>query len=148
MIGTMKLALAASALALVGAASPPAPKQWQVRMLNKGPDGQLMVFSPAKLAIAPGDSVKFIAADKGHNAESIAGMAPAGAPVFKGAINQEIEVKFDRAGLYGYKCLPHLGLGMVGVIQVGTAANRAQLQAEAAKLPGLGKKRMIALLAS
>ncbi len=55
---------------------------------------------------------------------------------------------FDRAGLYGYKCLPHLGLGMVGVIQVGNAANRAQLQAAAAKLPGLGKKRMTALLAS
>ena len=146
MIRTMKLALAMSTLALVGAA--PAPKQWQVQMLNKGPDGQLMVFSPAKLAIAPGDSVKFVATDKGHNAESIAGMIPAGATPFKGAINQEIVVKFDRAGLYGYTCLPHLGLGMVGVIQVGNAANRAQLQAAAAKLPGLGKKRMTALLAS
>lgn len=152
MIRTMKLALAMSALALVGAAPPPAPapapKQWQVQMLNKGPDGQMMVFSPAKLAIAPGDSVKFVATDKGHNAEAIAGMIPAGAPAFKGAINQEIVVKFDRAGLYGYKCLPHLGIGMVGVIQVGNAANRAQLQAAAAKLPGMGKKRMTALLAS
>ena len=147
MIRTMKLAMAMSTLALVGAAPAPAPKQWQVQMLNKGPDGQLMVFSPAKLAIAPGDSVKFVATDKGHNAESIAGMIPAGATPFKGAINQEIVVKFDRAGLYGYKCLPHLGLGMVGVIQVGNAANRAQLQAEAAKLPGIGKKRMTALLA-
>lgn len=147
MIRTMKLAMAMTTLALVGAAPAPAPRQWQVQMLNKGPDGQLMVFSPAKLAIAPGDSVKFVATDKGHNAESIAGMIPAGATPFKGAINQEIVVKFDRAGMYGYKCLPHLGLGMVGVIQVGNAANRAQLQAEAAKLPGIGKKRMTALLA-
>jgi hypothetical protein len=37
---------------------------------------------------------------------------------------------------------------MVGVVQVGNAANRAQLQAAAAKLPGMGKKRMTALLAS
>ena len=143
----LKLALAGAALALVGAApAPPAPKQWQVKMLNRGPEG-MMVFSPARLTIAPGDTVKFIATDKGHNAELIAGMAPAGAPAFKGAINQEIEVRFTQAGLYGYKCLPHLGMGMVGVIQVGGAANRAALQAQAAKLPGLGKKRMTALLA-
>ena len=142
----LRVALAAASLALVGAA--PGPKQWQVRMLNKGPDGQLMVFVPAKLTIAPGDSVKFIATDKGHNAEAIAGMLPAGAQTFKGAINQEIEVRFSQAGLYGYKCLPHLGMGMVGVIQVGNANNRAALQAQAAKLPGLGKKRMTALLAS
>lgn len=142
----LRVALAAASLALVGAA--PGPKQWQVRMLNKGPDGQLMVFVPAKLTIAPGDSVKFIATDKGHNAEAIAGMLPAGAQTFKGAINQEIEVRFTQAGLYGYKCLPHLGMGMVGVIQVGNDNNRAALQAQAAKLPGLGKKRMAALLAS
>jgi pseudoazurin len=142
----VKAALAAAALVLVGAAPP--PRQWQVRMLNKGPDGQMMAFSPAKLTIAPGDSVKFIAADKGHNAEAIAGMIPAGAAPFKGAINQEIEVRFAQPGLYGYKCLPHLGLGMVGVVQVGNANNRAALQAEAAKLPGLGKKKMAALLAS
>jgi hypothetical protein len=37
---------------------------------------------------------------------------------------------------------------MVGVVQVGNANNRAALQAEAAKLPGLGKKKMAALLAS
>ena len=142
----LKVALGVAALSLVGAA--PAPKQWQVRMLNKGPDGQLMAFSPAKLTIAPGDSVKFIAADKGHNAELIPGMAPAGAPGFKGSINQEIEVRFTQQGLYGYKCLPHLGLGMVGVIQVGNDANRAALVQQAAKLPGLGKKRMLALLGS
>jgi pseudoazurin len=144
--GLVKIALAAASLAIVGAAPP--PKQWTVRMLNKGPDGQMMVFSPAKLTIAPGDSVKFVATDKGHNAESIAGMAPAGAAPFKGAINQEIEVRFVQPGLYGYKCLPHLGLGMVGVVQVGNDANRAAMQAQAAKLPGLGKKRMAALLAS
>lgn len=145
MITLLKIALGVATLSLVGTA--PGPKQWQVRMLNKGPDGQMMVFLPARLTIAPGDSVKFIAVDKGHNAELIAGMAPAGAPGFKGAINQDIEVRFAQQGLYGYKCLPHLGLGMVGVIQVGNDANRAALLQKAATLPGIGKKRMLALLA-
>jgi pseudoazurin len=116
-------------------------------MLNKGADGSLMVFEPAFIKIAPGDSVKFLATQKGHNAESVAGMAPAGGPVFKGKINEEIVVRFTKAGLYGYKCLPHVGMGMIGLVQVGGAGNKAAATAAAAKLPGLGKKRMTALLA-
>lgn len=136
-------------LALFGlflAAAPASAKQWEVKMLNKGPGGA-MVFSPAFLKIAPGDTVKFIATDKGHNAESIAGMLPAGAQVFRGKINEEIVVKFTVPGLYAYKCLPHLGMGMVGLIQVGAAANKPQIATAAAKLPGMAKTRMTAMLA-
>ena len=136
-------ALAAIALA----AAPAAAKEHQVKMLNKGSDGSLMVFDPAFIKIAPGDTVKFLATQKGHNAESIAGMAPAGGTTFKGKINEEIVVKFDKAGVYGYKCLPHTGMGMVGVVQVGAASNKAAATAAAAKLPGLGKKRMLEYLA-
>ena len=39
----------------------------EVKMLNKGSDGGAMVFEPALVKIAPGDTVKFIATDKGHN---------------------------------------------------------------------------------
>lgn len=126
--------------------SPAAAKEYQVKMLNKAADGSLMVFEPAFLKVAPGDTVKFVATQKGHNAETIAGMAPSGAPAFKGKIDEEISVKFTREGVYGYKCLPHLGMGMVGVIQVGKATNKADIVAAAQKLPGLGKKRMNALL--
>ena len=66
-----------------------------------------------------GDSVKFLAKDRGHNAESIAEMAPEGSAGFKGAINEEIEVMFDTAGLYGIKCKPHFAMGMVMTIAVG-----------------------------
>jgi len=135
--------------ALVGlllAASPAAAKEYQVKMLNKGADGSLMVFEPAFLKVAPGDSVKFVPTQKGHNAESLPGMAPAGAAAFKGKIDQEFSVKFTKEGVYGYKCLPHLGMGMVGVIQVGKAGNKAAAAAATQKLPGLGKKRMTALL--
>ena len=128
------------------AASPAAAKEYQVKMLNKGSDGSLMVFEPAFVKIAPGDTVKFVATQKGHNAESIAGMTPAGGTTFKGKINEEISVKFNKEGVYGYKCLPHLGMGMVGVVQVGKPVNKGQAVAAAAKLPGMGKKRMVALV--
>jgi len=145
----MKLAYrAALALAaLAAAAAPAAAKEHQVKMLNKG-DAGLMVFEPAFIKVAPGDTVKFVATQKGHNAESVAGMAPAGAAPFKGKINEEIAVRFTKEGVYGYKCLPHAGMGMVGVVQVGKASNKAQAAAAAAKLPGLGKKRMTELLAN
>lgn len=141
----LRAALAFSTLALI--ASPAAAREHQVLMLNKGSDGKLMVFEPAFIKIAPGDSVKFIATNKGHNAETVSGMTPAGGPTFKGKFNEEISVRFTKEGLYGYKCLPHTGMGMVGLIQVGKAANKPQAAAAANSLPGIGKKRMVELLA-
>jgi pseudoazurin len=139
----IKTAVVFAGIAL--AAAPVSAKEYQVKMLNQGAAG-LMVFEPAYVKIAPGDTVKFLATSKGHNAESIAGMAPAGGTVFKGKINEEIVVKFDKAGVYGYKCLPHTGMGMVGIVQVGSASNKGAATAAAAKLPGLGKKRMLDLI--
>jgi pseudoazurin len=128
------------------AAAPASAKEYQVKMLNKGSDGRLMVFEPAFVKVAPGDTVRFVPADKGHNAESVAGMLPNGAAPFKGKINEELVVRFAKAGLYGYKCLPHAGMGMVGLVQVGAAANKAQAATAAATVPGLGKKKMGELL--
>ena len=145
----MKLTLTAGLLlaGLALGAAPASAKEWQVKMLNKGSNGQLMAFEPAYLAIKPGDTVKFLATDKGHNAESVSTMIPAGGAAFKGKINQEIVVRFTASGLYGYKCLPHTGMGMVGLIQVGPASNKPQAAAAAAKLPGMGKKVMTGLVA-
>ena len=39
-------------------------------------------------------------------------------------------------------------MGMVGLIQVGRPANRAEIAAATARLPGLGKRVMERLLAS
>ncbi|MFN3388189.1 MAG: pseudoazurin [Allosphingosinicella sp.] len=139
-------ALAASFAATLLAAGPVQAKQWEVKMLNKGADGRPMAYEPAFLVIQPGDTVKFVATTKGHNAETVAGMLPSGAQPFKGKINEEIVVRFTAPGLYGYKCLPHTGMGMVGLIQVGKPANRTEAAAAAAKLPGLGKKVMVELL--
>ena len=122
------------ALAVAG---PAAAKDVQVKMLNKGP-GRAMVFSPEVVKIAPGDTVTFVATDKGHNAEIISTMLPAGAAPFKGKMNQNLIVKFTKPGTYGYKCLPHYGMGMVGAVIVGNGAPNAA-QAKAASHPGKAK---------
>jgi pseudoazurin len=93
--------------------------EYEVQMLNTGSDGQKMVFEPAFLQIEAGDTVTFVPTDKGHNAEVIEGMYPEGGNTFKGKINEEISVTFDVEGAYGYKCLPHFAMGMVGLIVVG-----------------------------
>jgi pseudoazurin len=131
---TATLALA-GLLALTGAA---AGAEVEVKMLNKGAEGA-MVFEPALVKIAPGDTVKFIATDKGHNAEIIDTMVPEGGAKFVGKINEELAVTFDRPGVYGYKCKPHYGMGMVGLIVVGDAANVDQAKAAA----HLGKAKQI-----
>lgn len=118
----------------------------EVRMLNKGPEGQPMQFDPAFLKISPGDSVTFMATDKGHNSETILGMLPETAETWKGKMNEEIKVTFDVEGIYGIKCMPHFGMGMVGLIQVGDSTENLDA-AQTAKLPGKAKTRMAALMA-
>lgn len=105
--------------ALMGSAA--FAETFEVQMLNKGSDGERMVFEPAFVQAAPGDTIKFIAADKGHNAEVNEGMMPDGAEAFKGKINEEMEVVLDVEGIYGVICKPHFAMGMVMTIAVGDA---------------------------
>jgi len=114
----------------------------EVKMLNKGSDG-IMVFEPSLVKVGPGDTVKFISTDKGHNAETIGGMLPAGAAPFTGKVNQDIVVTFDKPGVYGVKCLPHYGMGMVALVVVGAPAN--QDDAKAVAHPGKAKQVFAAL---
>ena len=131
--------LLAGAAAAIALASPAAAADHVVKMLNKGKAG-MMVFEPALLKVAPGDTVTFVPTDKSHNTESIAGMLPAGAAPFKGKMNQPLKVTFSKPGLYGYKCLPHYGMGMVGVVIVGKpAANLAAAQ----KVSHPGKAKLV-----
>jgi pseudoazurin len=95
----------------------------EVKMLNKGIEG-MMVFEPSVVKVAPGDSVHFIATDKSHNVESIEGMIPAGATPFKGEMNKDLTVTFEQPGVYGVKCKPHYGMGMVGLVVVGEPTNK------------------------
>ena len=90
----------------------------EVKMLNRGAAGA-MVYEPDFLRLQPGDSVRFLSSQSGHNAATIDGLLPAGAEPFKSKINQPLEVKFDVPGFYGIQCSPHVSMGMVMAIQVG-----------------------------
>lgn len=125
---------AVAALALSGAA---AAAEVEVKMLDKGAEG-MMVFEPSLVKVELGDIVRFISVAKGHNAESIRGMMPSDATPFVGKISQDAEVKFEKPGIYGVKCLPHYGMGMVALIVVGTPAN--QNEAMAVTHPGKAKQ--------
>lgn len=121
---------------LVAISAPALAAEHEVKMLNKGADG-IMVFEPAFLKIAPGDTVHFVATDKGHDVLSIDGMIPEGATPFEGKMNEDLTVAFDKPGIYGYKCKPHYGMGMVGLVVVGDPVNLA----EATAVPQKGKAK-------
>ena len=125
-------------------ASAAAAETFEIKMLNKGEEGS-MVFEPAYVAAMPGDTITFLPTDKGHNAETIKGMIPAGAEDFKSAMGKEFSVTLDQEGLYGIKCTPHFGLGMVALIQVGAAVNLDE--AQAVKLKGKAASRFEPLFA-
>ncbi len=135
-------AIATIAFATTGAFA----ADFEVDMLNRGPDGS-MVFEPALTKIAVGDTVTFVAKDKGHNAQTIPGMLPDGAEELKGKLSQDLKVTFTVPGIYGVKCLPHFALGMVAAIVVGDVPPANLDAAKAAALPGPAKKRFDAIFA-
>lgn len=107
-----------------------------VKLLTSGAGGQTMVMEPAYIKIAAGDTINFSPSDTSHNAQSVS--TPVGAEAFETPMGQTVTVTFDQEGVYIYKCLPHLALGMVGVVQVGEAVNL-----EAAKKDGEALSAMI-----
>jgi pseudoazurin len=139
LFGTM---LAATVM-MGGMAVPALAANFDVQMLNKGAAGA-MVFEPALVKLAPGDTVTFLPIDKGHNAESIKDMTPEGAELFKSGMNKEITVTFTVPGVYGIKCAPHLAMGMVMMVVVGDDISNLEA-ARAAKVPGKAKERFAPL---
>lgn len=137
--------LAALLLPILAAASGQATAEtFEVQMLNKGAEGA-MVFEPAYVKAAPGDVIHFVPTDRSHNAASIDGMLPEGVEPFRSKMNQAFELTVEEEGLYGVKCQPHFGMGMVALIQVGAPVNREAV--EAVKLRGKAAARFEPLLA-
>lgn len=129
-------------------ASPATAAEIQVKMLDKGAQG-MMVFEPAIAKLKPGDTVRFIPTNPGHNVETIPGMLPPGGVATKSAMNEEVVVKFTKPGVYGFKCLPHWGFGMIFVAKVGDGSpNFATAEAAAVKAPPMAKKRLAAAFAA
>ncbi|MCV6610378.1 MAG: pseudoazurin [Amphritea sp.] len=115
-----------------------------VEMKNMGAEGT-MVFEPAVLKVAVGDTVHFMPTDMGHNSESVAGLVPAGSAGWKGGMNQKVSVTLDKEGVYVYQCMPHAIMAMVGVVVAGEPTNLDDVKANAASLNGrfvMNKERL------
>ena len=108
----MKRIIAALALgAAVIAAGAAGAAEFEVMMLNKGEKGN-MVFEPDFIKAAPGDTIRFVPTDKGHNVETIKGMFPEGAEPFKSKFNEEFTVTVTAEGVYrGIMVAAERGLG-------------------------------------
>jgi pseudoazurin len=113
------IATSLAALLLTTAAN---AENFEVKLLNKGTDGA-MVFEPAFVQAAVGDTVTFISTDKGHNVEGIEGMLPEGVEAFKSGMGEDFVLTLTAEGLYGVKCTPHYSMGMVALIQAGAPVN-------------------------
>jgi pseudoazurin len=134
----MRKVMMLAAFAVLMSASMTLAAEVEVKMLNKGAEG-LMVFEPALVKIEPGDTVKFVASDKSHNAESVKNMLPEGAAPFAGKMSEDVAVTFDKSGVYGVKCMPHYAMGMVALVVVGKADNLDQAKA----VPQTGKAKQV-----
>ncbi|HTO31422.1 MAG TPA: pseudoazurin [Pararhizobium sp.] len=139
---TAVVAAAILTAAAFGAAANAA--DFEIHMLNKGKAG-VMVFEPAAIKVAKGDTVTFVPTDKSHNAETVKDLIPAGAEAFKGKMNETVKVTFATSGAYVVKCAPHFGMGMAAVVIVDdNPANLADVKA--AKLPKKARERVDAEL--
>ncbi len=142
-----RAALVAGSAALVALGAPRivrAATMHNIDMLNVHPEdpSKRSVFFPELLVIEPGDTIKFLSVDPGHNSQSIPEMMPEGAENWNGRIGEEIEVTLEIPGYYGYKCLPHEGLGMVGLVIVPGEGMEANVEAaKAVRHRGLAQRR-------
>ena len=119
--------------------------EYEVQMLAKDAHGRFAQFEPAFLQVEPGDTVTFIASEAMDNAQSIPQLIPEGTENWTGELGANVTVTFDTEGLYVYKCLHHVGRGMIGLIQVGDVAQELDQDVVSA-LPEKAQSRLEVLL--
>ena len=100
-----------------------AAENFDVKMVNADASGQVMVFDPPFIKASVGDTVTFLPTDLLHNSQSVPGMIPSSANSWNGAMNEKITIELNAEGIYVYQCTPHIALGMIGIIQVGSPTN-------------------------
>ena len=96
-------------------------EDFRILMLNTATENvqHTNVFAPDVLHVQFGDTVTFVPTDTGHNTASKRGMIPEGAQPWNSPMDKEFTITLTVPGVYGYVCLPHYEMGMVGLIVVG-----------------------------
>lgn len=85
----IRLSIAVAALLAIAPAGALAAEH-VVKMLNDNGKGEYMVFEPSYIEAAPGDTVKFVAVDQFHNAETMPEIWPEGAATFQGELSKDV----------------------------------------------------------
>ena len=116
-----------------------------VKLMNDNGKGEYMVFEPSFVVAAPGDTIKFVAVDQFHNAETLPEIWPEGAAPFKGELSKDVTLTVEKEGVYGIKCEPHFPMGMMAMVLVGKPVNASQVTSF--KPPAPAAKRFEALAA-
>lgn len=113
----------------------------EINMYTKDPDDSsaLQVFKPRLITASVGDTIKFVPSDPTHQSSSIDSMLPEGVEGWEGKINEEVTYVIPKAGVYGYKCVPHYAAGMVGMIVVDGGGDNIEA-AKAATHQGLATR--------
>ena len=112
-------------------------ENFDVKMVNADASGQVMVFDPPFIKANVGDTVTFLPTDMLHNSQSVPGLIPSSANSWNGAMNEKITVELNSEGVYVYQCTPHIALGMIGVIQVGSPTNIDDLRNSVSSLESM-----------
>ncbi|KEO89660.1 hypothetical protein EH31_10910 [Erythrobacter longus] len=104
---------------------------FEVAMRNADPaaPSRRMVFTPDLLKVPAGSQVRFEAPEGAHNTQSTTGMLPNGAEGWRFGIRKSGTITLSQPGFYGYHCLPHRSVGMVGLIIVEGSGMMENLQA-------------------
>ena len=90
-----------------------------IQMLNKNKETKKrMVYSQELVKIDAGKSIEWVATDKGHNVEMLAGPDGFELPK-KTKLGDNVTIKFSVPGIYLYQCSPHAAMGMLGIVVVG-----------------------------
>lgn len=76
-------------------------------------------FDPMFLVVEPGDTVTWTNMPA-HLVESIGEMSPEAQPAFISEMGETVSYTFDVEGVVTYKCTPHWGARMGGMILVGS----------------------------
>lgn len=140
----IRLSIAIAALLAIAPAGALAAEH-VVKMLNDNGKGEYMVFEPSYIEAAPGDTVKFVAVDQFHNAETMPEIWPEGAATFQGELSKDVTLTIEQPGVYGIKCQPHYPMGMIALVVAGEPVNKDQLGSY--EPPAMAKERFEALAA-
>ena len=89
-------------------------------------------YAPLVINIAVGDTVAWENMSS-HDTQGMAGLVPEGTELWHSGMGENYQRTFLKEGIYIYKCTPHFGAGMGGVIIVGKPVNLDAIKAVSVK---------------